>query len=144
MRISELMSTNVATVKGETPAEDAWNLMRQRGVRDLVVVEGGKVSGVLSERDLESRGGSSLRKGAEVRELMSGRVVSVKPEMTIRQAANLMRGHTIGCLPVVDGGKVRGIVTVTDLLEVIGRGIEKPTARTERAVLSRRHGRAKT
>jgi CBS-domain-containing membrane protein len=44
---------------------------------------------------------------------------------TIRQAANLLRGRTIGCLPVMEDSKLVGIVTVTDLLELVGEVIRK-------------------
>jgi acetoin utilization protein AcuB len=56
---------------------------------------------------------------------MSEPVVSGHPEMTLRQAANRMRGRSIGCLPVVEGDDLVGIVTTTDLLELLGRGLTR-------------------
>jgi CBS domain-containing protein len=61
----------------------------------------------------------------------------------VREAANLMRGRSIGCLPVLDGRKLVGIVTVTDLLELLGRGAERPMARGRRAVMAGRGHRRK-
>jgi CBS domain-containing protein len=66
---------------------------------------------------------------------MSHRVVTAAPTTTIREAANLLRGHTVGCLPVLDRGRPVGIVTITDLLELIGRGVEKPVATSVRWTL---------
>jgi acetoin utilization protein AcuB len=93
----------------------------------------------VSSRDLGGERGAAMRKGTNVSDLMTPQAVTAKPVTTIRQAANLMRGRTIGCLPVLEDGKLKGIVTVTDLLELLGRGLERPVARTERAMLSRRH-----
>jgi CBS-domain-containing membrane protein len=56
----------------------------------------------------------------------------------VREAANLMRGHRAGSLPVVDGGKLVGIVTVWDFLDLIGRGADRPVAHAERWVLNNR------
>jgi CBS domain-containing protein len=62
--------------------------------------------------------------------------------MTIRQAANLLRGRMIGCLPVLEGGKLIGILTATDMLEQIGRGSDRP-ARGKRWVMKGRGPRRK-
>ncbi len=55
----------------------------------------------------------------------------------MREAANLLRGRAIGCLPVVSGERIVGIVTITDLLELIGRGQEKAVTQKERRTLTR-------
>jgi CBS domain-containing protein len=63
--------------------------------------------------------------------------------MTIRQAANLLRGRTIGCLPVLEDGKLVGILTTTDLLELIGRASERPVSKGKRWVMKGRGARRK-
>ena len=141
MRVNDVMSKAVETVESKTPADSAWERMAQKNIHHLVVMAQGRVTGVLSERDLGGRNGATVRKGKTAGELMSAQAVTAKPTQTIRQAANLMRGRGIGCLPVVEDGKLKGIVTVSDLLELIGHGLERPPVRTERAMLSRRHGR---
>lgn len=110
--------------------------MQTGGCRHLLVQKNGRVVGVLSERDL---GGTKLRVTAgSVADVMTNNVVTASPETTIRQAANLLRGRSIGCLPVVDGDRAVGIVTTTDLLDLLGRGVEKPIVRSTRRTLSRR------
>ena len=69
---------------------------------------------------------------------MTEAVVSIPPTTPIRKAANLMRGRSIGCLVVVLAGRVHRIVTVADLLELIGRGVERPVAATTRWTLKHR------
>jgi acetoin utilization protein AcuB len=95
-----------------------------RRIHHLVVTLGAGRVGVVSARDLESLAES--RSFRTVGEVMSAPAVTAEPHMTIRQAANLLRGRTIGCLPVLEDGKLIGILTTTDLLEQIGRGSDRP------------------
>jgi acetoin utilization protein AcuB len=74
---------------------------------------------------------------------MTEPVVSGHPEMTLRQAANRMRGRSIGCLPVMEGDDLVGIVTTTDLLELLGHGLARPATKGRRATLANRGPRRK-
>jgi CBS domain-containing protein len=141
VRLQEIMNTEVRTIEPDASAEEARESMRLYDIRHLVVMEGKDVVGVLSERDLGGRRGTTP--GVEsVLELMSPQIITARPSTSVKEAANLLRGYGVGCLPVMEKGKLMGIVTVTDLLELIGRGLEKPVARTERAMLSRRQGQS--
>src|SRR5690606_16662088 len=83
-------------------------------------------------RDLGGPKGEDVRRNRSVADLMNPRVVSARPTMTLREAANLMRGRMIGSLPVVDeDGRLVGIVTATDVLDELGRGSTRPTRRPE-------------
>jgi CBS domain-containing protein len=106
--------------------------MEREGIRHLVVTEGKRLVGVLSERDLGGRHGGAVRRGRLVRDLMTAQVAVVTPATTLRQAANLMRGRLIGCLPVVENGRVVGIATATDVLDELGRGSSRPSVRAKR------------
>jgi acetoin utilization protein AcuB len=116
--------------------------MRRKRIRHLVVVANGDVLGVLSERDAGGKRGSSLRAQLTVADLMTAQVTTIPPDATVRKAANLMRGRTIGCLPVLDGRKLVGIVTASDLLELVGRGHARPQ-QAERRNLHHRVGHRK-
>jgi acetoin utilization protein AcuB len=120
MRLGEIMTASVKTVSPADSAEEAFQRMRLHRIHHLVVMEGRAVAGIVSDRDLGSAGGAALRRNRTVNDLMSRSVATGTPHMTERQAANLLRGRSIGCLPVVDGGKLVGIVTITDLLEIVG------------------------
>jgi acetoin utilization protein AcuB len=137
MRAFEVMTGDVRTVAPETPAEEAWELMRRERIRHLVVMRGKTVAGLLSERDAGGRAGTGVRKGRTVADLMTPRVVTVSPTDTVRVVANAMRGRTIGCVPVLKDRRLVGIVTVSDLLDLIGRGVARP-AQPERRGLSHR------
>ena len=127
MRIHEVMSDPVFIVAPDTPAEDAWQLMRTRGVRHLVVKEESKVVGILSESDAGGPSGTAVRAGATVHDLMDPHFVTIGRDDTVRSAANLMRGRGLGCLPVVHRGKLVGVVTIADMLAVIGGGVDRPS-----------------
>ncbi len=141
MRLQDVMSTNVKTVGPGVVAEQAWSLMQQHDIHHLVVVDGSDIIGVISARDLGGARGGAARKNLTVEDMMVHHAVTAKPDDTLRQAANKLRGHAIGCLPVVDGGKVKGIVTITDCLELLGRGATHPGGQPERRMLSRKQGK---
>jgi CBS domain-containing protein/ribosome-associated translation inhibitor RaiA len=135
MRIRELMRTPVVTIEATSAVNDAWSLMKDRGIRHLVVTEGAELIGVLSERDFERRPGGGLPHDQSVEEVMTPGVVTTRPSSTLRQAANLMWGRRVGSLPVLERDRLVGIVTATDVLEVLGRGSSRPTIRAERHTL---------
>jgi CBS domain-containing protein len=138
MRLQDVMKTKVETIEADAPADGAWHLMRSRGLHHLVVTDGPALVGILSDRDLGGGRGTELRQGKQVRDLMTPDVVDAPPRTTLRQAANRMRGLSIGCLVVREDGELRGIVTVSDLLEQLGRGAEKAGATAERRTLAHR------
>lgn len=134
MRLREIMSTNVRSARPQQTAERAWTEMQLRRLRHLIVMDGPAVVGIVSERDLGGRHGAAVRRGHTVGDLMTQPIVSAGPQTTLRQAANLMRGRTVGCLPIINDGRLVGIVTVTDVLEQLGRGATRPAVRAERRV----------
>jgi len=138
MRVSDIMTKDVLITPPALAAEDALERMRRGHVRHLVVSEKGRIVGVLSERDLGGARGGSVRRGRTVADLMTANTVTATPETTVRQAANLLRGRGIGCLPVLSKGSLVGIVTTTDLLDLIGRGVERGVTESKRWTLARR------
>jgi acetoin utilization protein AcuB len=127
LRLQDVMSTEVKTISPGKSADEAWGLMDMHNIHHLVVVDGGEVVGVISARDLGGKKDAARRRGIKVADVMHEKPVTAAPTDTIRQAANKLRGHGVGCLPVVEGRKVKGILTITDCLELIGRGAERPT-----------------
>lgn len=116
------MTTNVHAIEPEAPIEQAKERLKKLGCRHLVVMRGSTIIGVLSDRDVH-RGRLQMQDDPWlVRDVMTSHVVVAAPETTVHQAALLMRGHAIGCLPVVDGKRLVGIVTTSDLLEMIASG----------------------
>lgn len=112
--------------------------MRLHGIHHLVVIKANRVVGVLSDRDAGGRRGAAVRVNSSVADLMTAPAVTVEPTTTVRQAANVMRGRSIGCLVVAESGRVIGIVTVSDLLELVGRGLDRGAVTSKRWTLKHR------
>jgi CBS domain-containing protein len=130
MRVYEVMSRKVETVKPAVLASEAKTRMRQRHIHHLVVTEGSQLQGIVSDRDL---GGPKLPKALgkwTVGDLMTEPVVTVTTRTPIRRAASLMKGRSIGSLVVTSpNGKVAGIVTVADLLDLLAKRPEHASNR---------------
>jgi CBS domain-containing protein len=123
--ISELLnakdSCSVWTVSPETMVFDAIQLMADKNIGALLVTEGDKLIGIISERDytrkVALKGKSS--KQTAVREIISGQVIHVEPEHTIEDCMRLMTEHRIRHLPVLEGSRIIGIVSIGDLVNWI-------------------------
>ncbi|HEX5066693.1 MAG TPA: CBS domain-containing protein [Myxococcota bacterium] len=125
--VSEIMQREVATLREDDQLTVADDVMRLGQVRHMPVLAGEKLVGIVSNRDLLAASlTSALQFGArerraflrsvEVREVMTKDVVSVGPDMPIAKAARILIERRIGCLPVVKGEELVGLVTETDLL----------------------------
>jgi CBS domain-containing protein len=134
MRLAEIMTTEVERVRRGDSPQRASALMQMRNIHHLVVVDDHRVVGLLSADDLRRPDSFSAR---TVEPLMTRRIVSAPPDLPVRKAANLLRGSSVGALPVLDRGKLVGIVTVSDLLDLLGRGVERP-AKSRRWTLRNR------
>lgn len=132
MKITEIMSPNVATVQADELVSAAAATMRRKKIHHLVVMQDKAVVGILSARDIADQSRGSLHSDYKVSEFMNYSVVSAPSTTTIKRAANLMRGHVIGCLPIIDKQQLVGIVTIADLLEYVGRSSEKPVQKGKR------------
>jgi len=132
LRVQDFMTTHVEVIAPTATADEAFEAMQRKGIHHLVVGDRKGSVGLVSHRDMGGRQGAVLRRNRSVAELMSPSLVTVAPTATARQAANLMRGRSIGCLVVVDGGKVVGIVTVSDVLSLLGQGLEHTVERKKR------------
>jgi CBS domain-containing protein len=138
MRVQEVMSTNVKTVGAAVPADDAWRQMRAERIHHLVVLDGKAIAGVISDRDAGGPKGPQVRRGRTVGELMTPNAVTVEPDTPVKRVANVLRGRSIGCVVVTKKGRVAGIVTTSDLLALLGRGVVRPSPIARRADLTYR------
>ena len=121
MRALEVMNPRVQTVRSSMPLGEAWVVMRERGVRQLFVTRGRRVVGVLSELDAGGRWANAARAGHTVADLMTGFETTARPTDSLRAIAIRMHGRTIGCVPVVDRGRLVGVVTFSGVLDQLAR-----------------------
>ena len=122
--ISEILNHKGSTVYSVTPdttVYDAIELMAEKNIGALLVIDGGRLVGILSERDytrkVALRGKTS--KETSVGEILSGKVIEVTPEHTIEDCMRLMTEHRIRHLPVVQDESIVGIVSIGDLVNWI-------------------------
>ncbi len=127
MEIRDLMSTPVTTVTPDTPVFDARDTMLHTRIRHLLVVDDGRLIGIVTDRDIRLNLPSPatslsiweinhLLMRLTVAEVMTKGVITVTADRDPREAARLMVDHRIGALPVVEDGRPVGILTESDLL----------------------------
>ncbi len=122
MNVARWMTKDPVVVESKDTLAAVRQMMDKGSFHRVPVVDGGKLVGILSDRDLRQHTGALAR--VKVNGAMTTSVVSVTPTTMLEEAANLLVKHKIGGLPVVDRGKPVGIITATDLLrafaEVLG------------------------
>jgi acetoin utilization protein AcuB len=147
MLVQDVMQTKVVTITPKTTLPEAMRLVQQRGIRHLPVVEDGELAGIVSDRDLK-RAMASPATGLDVRELtclldrlsaaeiMTRAVITIAPMFPVEEAARLMVKEKISALPVTEGGRLVGIVTETDVLELFVKamGAGTPSSRLDVAL----------
>jgi CBS domain-containing protein len=135
MKVSELMTRKLITVAPDDSVEAAVQLLRQRGVRHLLVMRKEKLVGILSDRDLKRAmdpgkpkkkmlnigGLFFLLEPIFVREIMTPDPVTVGPDLSAQEAASIMVAKRFGALPVMKERRTLGIVTETDLLRYFAK-----------------------
>ena len=127
MQVSDLMSRIVISTVGTTPVLEARALMQKEHIRHLLVVGDGRVQGIVTDRDIRLNMPSPatslsvwevnhLLARLTVDRVMTRTVITIGPDRDARDAAQIMVDHKIGALPVLNGERLLGIVTETDLL----------------------------
>lgn len=129
MIIKEVMRTDVVSVAPDTKATEAKNLMNEKNISKLPVVENGKLVGIVTKNDLLKAEPSSattldmfeisyLLSKLTVKKVMVSQVKTVSPDEVVEQAARIMVDNGISCLPVVKDDALVGIITESDLFNL--------------------------
>jgi CBS domain-containing protein len=129
MRVSEIM-TNAAVLdqSDDTLAEAARKMWKQQ-TGSLLVMEGDDLVGIITERDvLKAVATGAKLEETRIAEVMTKDVVTVGPGTSLREAAKVMADRWIRHLPVVDGGKLVGVLSQRDLAGVLAGALNEPDA----------------
>jgi acetoin utilization protein AcuB len=136
--VKDSMTRGVVVLSPEATAREALVLCRERRIRHLPVLEEGRLAGIVSDRDLRSAapvlgdpGRAAALEKTRVSDVMTREVVTARPDDPIEEAANRLRERRIGCLPVVQDGRLVGIVTSSDVMEALVQlmGAHEPGSR---------------
>jgi len=116
-KIRNLMVKKVITVQAHTSVYEAVKLMNEKKIGSLVIIRNGETVGILTERDLLERVIEKCKnpKETHVFEVMTNHIITGTPDMEIPEAASLMFENKVKKLPIVEGNKLVGMVTLTDI-----------------------------
>jgi len=137
MLVREIMHPDPIVIGPENSLDEAYALMRGKGVRHLPIVEDGRLLGIVTDRDLRLATSCLQHRPfsprARLREIMNSPVHTADPLDPVEVVARTMRELKIGCMPVVEEDRTVGIVTGIDLLDAILRltGVHRPSGRLE-------------
>lgn len=133
LTVRELMTEGVFVVDANDDLATVSDLMDARSIRHAPVVQEGRLVGLISHRDLlryalKGQAGASpeVERAAQFRlraeEIMTREVATVRPQQDIREAARVMLEGKFGCLPVVEDGRLVGILTESDFVRFLASG----------------------
>ncbi|MEM7821817.1 MAG: CBS domain-containing protein [Candidatus Aenigmatarchaeota archaeon] len=125
MLVRDVMNKNVVVSEPGITVKEAARIMSQFHIGSLIILKNKKIVGIITERDILI----SVAQGKEaelttVEEVMTKNVITIAPDKTVEDAVNLMIEHRIKKLPVVDGNKLVGIITASDIVVVEPKLIE--------------------
>lgn len=135
LRVVDIMSTDLVTLELDETLQLAEMAMKHGRIRHLPVVKNGALVGLVTHRDLLEAQVSSLAEATteeladlklsiQVREIMATDIRTVAPQTPVIEAASLLKSHKFGCLPVVEDGKLVGIVTEADFIDLAIRALK--------------------
>lgn len=126
LRVRDYMSSTVSTLSPEDRLLDADLLVRRASVRHMPVVKDGQLVGLLTERDIRRYAPSILHSTPDeyndifeqtrVEKVMTRQVKTIHPDAPLAEAASTLYQERLGCMPVVEDGKLVGIITRTDIM----------------------------
>ena len=135
-RVCDIMQEKIVTISVGDRLSTVEDIMTLGGVRHMPVVRAGRLVGVVSERDLLRASLSSLEprgderrahlEAIDIAEVMSSPPIVVGPDAPVEEAARMLADNKIGCLPVVDGEALVGLVTETDVLHYFADRLRSP------------------
>jgi len=133
MKVSEIAHTVLVTVIMDHTVGRARDIMQMKKIRHLLVMDGGELVGVITDRDVRSHLSPRIDTPVEsaedektletkIHQVMTRNPITISPDTLISEAAALLLKHKIGCLPVIDeDGFIMGIVTDADFLGYLAR-----------------------
>ena len=146
MLVRDIMTTDLTTLREDEVLLDATLILSRGGFRHIPIMNGKQLAGIVTERDVKHYTPSilsgippeeynRLMATTPLSKIMSRNPVTIEPGKTVYEAAQILYDHRIGCLPVVEDSELKGIITTTDMLNLLLRllkekGLAPPGAST--------------
>ncbi len=124
--VVEVMTASPVTILADATVAEAASAMRDKEIGSLIVLEGGRPAGIITERDIVTKVAADVRSAADtrVRDIMSAPLIAVHPHQEVAEAAKIMAARKIRRLPVIKEGKLVGMITENDIIRVWPQLIE--------------------
>jgi len=130
MLVRDFMTTDLTTLQEEETLLDAALIFARSTLRHIPILRGNKLVGIVTERDVKHYTPSilsgitpeqynELMESTPLSKIMTRDMVTIRPEQSVFQAAQILYDRRIGCLPVVADGDLKGIITTTDMLKLL-------------------------
>lgn len=128
--VRDRMTVDVITVGKTEPIRRAWSLIEEKGLRRFPVMDGDRLVGIVTDRDIRNATASSvvltekkyhdfLLDTVRVESIMTQDPRTVAPDTELKEAARVILNMQVGGLPVVEDGRLKGIITETDLIRTL-------------------------
>lgn len=125
--VEDVMTPDPMSLAPTATVGEAYALMKERGFRHVPVTEGELLLGLISLTDVGHLGAQVPEILARpLHEVMTKKLVTCKPDVTVGAAATMMASKKINCLLVVVAGQLAGIITTYDLLDALARSVREP------------------
>ncbi|MFL0196090.1 CBS domain-containing protein [Clostridium sp. WILCCON 0269] len=116
MKVKNIMTKSVASLNPDDTVQKAAQVMQENNVGSIPVCQGGKVIGIITDRDISIRAEVTEGAGSKtVRDIMSSNPVTVSPDMDVQDVSRIMSERQIRRVPVVENNNIVGIVSLGDL-----------------------------
>lgn len=116
MKVSQIMSTEIVTISPDKRVGQALKLMQKHNIRHLPVLKGKRMVGWITSRDLREVLLASMLEKITVGDVMLQAPIAVTPDTRVEEAARLVHDHKIGGMPVMEGERLVGVITMLDLI----------------------------
>ncbi len=121
--VNQVMSKNILNAEKSTSLQDAAQEMKRLGVGCVIVTKESKPIGIITERDFVTKVAADGRPlFTEISEVMSSPLITIEPEETIWEASEIMKEKLIHKLPVIDDGRIVGVITTSDIVRISSVG----------------------
>ena len=130
MLVRDIMTTDLTTLREDETMLDATLVFARAGIHHIPIMNGKHLVGLVTDKDLKHYSPSilsglpieeynRLMESTPLSKIMTRILLTIEPEQSVREAAQILNDRRIGCLPVVEGSELKGIVTTTDLVKLL-------------------------